>query len=518
MAKRRNSALDFIQSFNATYDTVNKVGRDYEMSKVANAKPEETYGFNQGEVGQVQAAVDSGQYDVGYDAERKGYTVAPKADPTQVGFVGQAPMTRFLGKEYGGALSADDLDAARLGAMAQAEMKYDPVAGMKMRREAAAQQRDTKRFGWEEQAQPLKQRGLELAASAGERTERKGQAEDAADEIIKSSIKDYTGAPEQIESTARYLNQNSARISMGSPDAKGFVRISVVAADGTADFVKLTRQDQAQLYAAGRLLETNPAKALEIMGGVNKNLATAIAQENGLVGQLATNANDAAYKGGMLGVYQQNANTQEAYRRQMGAAAGARAAGGAGGAGGAKGADALWNLAEQVAKKGHYSGNPERAYEGLKRGQARGGVQEQVTKLELKLRENMVPEPDIQKQLSGFLLSNGLPPAAAITNLRSGKGPDGKPLTANDYAQWDQTFPAMPVEDILGSVPQPAAQTENTGLPARINSARPARAPITTLVQPRTAAEARAQINPPATPRLTDEELFIRGMGLNLPR
>ena len=76
----------------------------------------------------------------------------------------------------------------------------------------------------------------------------------------------------------------------------------------------------------------------------------------------------------------------------------------------------------------------------------------------------------------------------------------------------------MPVEDILGSVPQPAAQTENTGLPARINSARPARAPITTLVQPRTAAEARAQINPPATPRLTDEELFIRGMGLNLPR
>ena len=145
-------------------------------------------------------------------------------------------------------------------------------------------------------------------------------------------------------------------------------------------------------------------------------------------------------------------------------------------------------------------------------------MQEQVTKLELKLRENMVSEPEIQKQLSGFLLSNGLPPAAAITNLRSGKGPDGKPLTANDYAQWDQTFPAMPVEDILGSVPQPAAQTENTGLPARINSARPARAPITTLVQPRTAAEARAQINPPATPRLTDEELFIRGMGLNLPR
>jgi hypothetical protein len=245
-------------------------------------------------------------------------------------------MTRFLGKEYGGALSADDLDAARLGAMAQAEMKYDPVAGMKMRREAAAQQRDTKRFGWEEQAQPLKQRGLELGASAGERLERKGQAEDAADEIIKSSIKEYTGAPEQIESTARYLNQNSARISMGSPDAKGFVRISVVAADGTADFIKLTRQDQAQLYAAGRLLEINPTKALEMMGGVNKNLAAAIAQENGLVGQLTNNANDVAYKGGQLGVAQQNANTNEAYRLQMGAAAGARAAGGSGGVGGGR--------------------------------------------------------------------------------------------------------------------------------------------------------------------------------------
>ncbi|HQT19128.1 MAG TPA: hypothetical protein PLE48_13400 [Thiobacillus sp.] len=515
MAKRRNSALDFIQSFNDTYDTVNKVGRDYERSKVANGKPEETYGFNQGEVAQVQAAVDSGQYDVGYDAERKGYTVAPKADPSQVGFVGQGVMTRFLGNEQPGTMTPAQIDRARAMAMADVEMRDDPIAGLRLRREISTQDREDKRFGWEEQAQPLRQRGLELAASAGERTERKGQAEDASDEIFKSSIKEYTGAPEQIESTARYLNQNSARISMGSPDANGFVRISVVAADGTAEFVKLTRQDQAQLYAAGRLLETNPAKALEIMGGVNKNLATAIAQENGLVDQFATNANDVAYKGGQLGVAQQNANTMEAYRRQIGPEAGARAAGGAGGA---KGADALWNLAEQVAKKGHYSGNPERAYEGLKRGQVRGGVQEQATKLELKLRENMVPESDIQKQLSGFLLSNGLPPAAAITSLRSGKGPDGKPLTANDYAQWDQTFPAMPVEDILGSVPQPAAQTENTGLPARINSARPARAPITTLVQPRTAAEARAQINPPATPRLTDEELFIRGMGLNLPR
>lgn len=517
MAKRRNSALDFIQSFNATYDTVNKVGRDYEMSKVANAKPEETYGFNQGEVGQVQVAVDSGQYDVGYDAERKGYTVAPKADPTQVGFVGQAPMTRFLGKEYGGALSADDLDAARLGAMAQAEMKYDPVAGMKMRREAAAQQRDNKRFGWEEQAQPLRQRGLELAASAGERVERQGVRSDDVQKIDDEVAK---MPKEALVIYASKLNTNDSQFPMLyiGQNKDGYKFISTDPATGMPsgkEFVLNEAQLRQTAGAAVLGAAGYGQESLARLSSVNKEIGDHIRTWNDALAKSISSENDALHKGNQDRVSQQNANTQEAYRRQMGTAAGARAAGGAGGA---KGADALWNLAEQVAKKGHYSGNPERAYEGLKRGQARGGVQEQVTKLELKLRENMVPEPEIQKQLSGFLLSNGLPPAAAITNLRSGKGPDGKPLTANDYAQWDQTFPAMPVEDILGSVPQPAAQTENTGLPARINSARPARAPITTLVQPRTAAEARAQINPPATPRLTDEELFIRGMGLNLPR
>lgn len=178
----------------------------------------------------------------------------------------------------------------------------------------------------------------------------------------------------------------------------------------------------------------------------------------------------------------------------------------------------MWNLAEQVAAKGNYGGNVERAYEALKRGQARGGVQEQVQKLEIKLRESMAPEAEIQKQISGLLLSNGLPPPAAIANLRAGKGPDGKPLSANDYAHWDQTYPAMPVEDILGSVPEPAAQPTKQGLPDRAVNARPVRAPITTLVQPRTAAEARSQINPTVQPRLSDEELAIRAMGLKLPR
>lgn len=518
MAKRRNSALDFIQSFNATYDTVNKVGRDYEMSGITNAKPEQTYGFNPGEVGQVQAAVDSGQYDVGFDAERKGYTVAPKADPSQVGFVGQAPMTRFLGKEYGGAMTADDLDNARMSAMAQAEMKYDPVAGMRMRREASAQQRDTKRFGWEEQAQPLKQRGLELAASAGERVERQGVR---SDDVLQIDDEIAKMPKEALEIYASRLNSNDSQFPMlyTGQTKDGFKFVTTDPANGkpTGKEITLNEAQLRQMAAASVLgLAGYGQESMVRLSGVNKEIADHIKMWNDTLTKTTGSENAAVHMGNQDRIAQQNANTNEAYRRQMAAAAGARAAGGSGGP---KGADAMWNLAEQVAAKGHYGGNPERAYEGLKRGQVRGGVQEQAQKLEIKLRENMAPESEIQKQVAGLLLSNGLPPPAAIANLRAGKGPDGKPLTANDYAQWDQTFPAMLVEDVLGSVPEPAAQPTKQGLPDRApGSARAPRTPITTLVQPRTAAEARAQINPPVQPRLTDEELAIRAMGLKLPR
>lgn len=308
------------------------------------------------------------------------------------------------------------------------------------------------------QASPLDRiRGLEGIALAKKdmgAIERLGTQRQALEEdsFIADAMKSYRGTEDQIGGTAAYINANSKRVTMGAPGKNGFVPLSIVGTDGRAEFLNLSKQDQAKLYAAGQLLERNPTRALEIMGSVNKELAAAIAQENGLVGKVATNANDVAYKGGQLGVAQQNADTNEAYRRQMAVAAATRAAG----AGGAKGVDAVWAKAEEVAKAGHYGGNVERAYSALKRGQDRGGVQEEATKLEIKLREAGQPEAAIQQQLGAFLVARGLPPASEVARLRSGVGPDGKPLTAEDYASWDRRFPGMPAEDVLGNSPVPS--------------------------------------------------------------
>lgn len=310
------------------------------------------------------------------------------------------------------------------------------------------------------QATPLDRiRGLEgiaLAKKDVASMERLGGQRQLAEEdaFIADAMKSYKGTEDQIGGTASYINANSKRVTMGAPGKNGFVPLSVVGTDGRAEFLNLSKQDQAKLYAAGQLLERNPTRALEIMSSVNKELASAIAQENGLVGKLATNANDVAYKGGQLAVAQQNADTNEAYRRQMADAASARAAGSAGG----KGVDAIWAKAEEVAKAGHYGGNVERAYSALKRGQDRGGVQEEATKLEIKLREAGQPEAAIQQQLGAFLVARGLPPASEVARLRSGVGPDGKPLTAEDYASWDRRFPGMPAEDVLGSSPIPSRE------------------------------------------------------------
>lgn len=154
MARRNtNSALDFIKSFNAAYDTVNKVGQDYEMSKVASAKADNSEGFTPEQGEQIQAAAESGQNHIGYDEGAKAYVATPKLEGDQMGpavpkVFAQRGVTDFMGKRTK-ALNEDQVDSARMSAMAGVMSKYDPVAGMKMRREAKRDEREDMRFGWE---------------------------------------------------------------------------------------------------------------------------------------------------------------------------------------------------------------------------------------------------------------------------------------------------------------------------------------------------------------------------------
>lgn len=133
---RGNSVLDAIQAFNSAYDTVSRVGQDFEMARVGAEKPEETTGFTEAQGEQLRAAADSGQYDIGYDQEKQAYTVTPKAGG-ETGTIGQQQRTQFLGKTYDKPLSEGEIDRARMMAMSGIHAKYgNPEKAMQLKQMA----------------------------------------------------------------------------------------------------------------------------------------------------------------------------------------------------------------------------------------------------------------------------------------------------------------------------------------------------------------------------------------------
>lgn len=154
MSRRRTSPVaDFLTAFNQAYNTTNQVVQDFEIAKIAKAKPEESQGFTQDQGDQLRAAAESGQYDIGIETDEqggfKGYTVTPKADPSQTGVIAKQGVTDFMGQRTAGSMSADQVNSARQRAMAGVIMRDDPVRGTAMMRDITRDERDTERYGWE---------------------------------------------------------------------------------------------------------------------------------------------------------------------------------------------------------------------------------------------------------------------------------------------------------------------------------------------------------------------------------
>jgi hypothetical protein len=277
----------FFDGFNQGYDATGRVMQDIDLGKIAREKPETT----------TTAADPAQQYD-GPDgglAAPGGYQPGPKT------------TTKFLGTTVDGEMTQAQQDRARYGAMATSIGKNDPVRGLQMRRELASQDREdsrfaqeSKRFGWEEAAQPGKQRLADAQLRGAERTDRVGQLDEDTNTAFGQRMEEYTGSPEQLEESIKYVHANSNSLRIGMPGKDGFIDVSITKPDGHALFLKLPKQDQATVFAASKIMHMNPARALALMAGVNKELAAAVAAENGLTDHLVKNANDVAGKRGEL--------------------------------------------------------------------------------------------------------------------------------------------------------------------------------------------------------------------------
>lgn len=137
------------------------------------------------------------------------------------------------------------------------------------------------------------------------------------DDFVAKSLKSYTGSDDQIGAAAMYLNNSHAKITLGDVGKNGMLPISVVKPDGRAVFLELPRHQQAQLYAAGALMERDPNRALQMISGVNKELGAAFDAESKLTLDVAKNQNDAAYKGGTLDLKRQEAAADQTYKNGM---------------------------------------------------------------------------------------------------------------------------------------------------------------------------------------------------------
>lgn len=243
MARRRNSALDFIKSFNAVYDTVGKVGQDFELSRVANAKPTTTEGFTAEQGEQLRQAGEAGSH-VNYDQGAKAYTITPKLGAEEMGpaapkIVAQQGVTDFLGTRTAGIMGQDQQNSARFKAMAGVISKYDPVAGMKLQREAKNDERDDQRFAWEK--------------SRGEREMKKADKDEAYEEGLQKEYgqtqfaRNMGGFAPQMQEYQAKLAEYDAQVKAGAAPQQLGLRPQAPARPGYS--IAQSMADQGRLLA-----------------------------------------------------------------------------------------------------------------------------------------------------------------------------------------------------------------------------------------------------------------------------
>lgn len=145
-------------SFVSGYGLGRQMVQDYreeskrrEIKKISDAKPETSEGFTADDGDQLRAAAESGQYDVAYDEGQGGYTVTPKADPSQVGVIAKRGVTDFLGQRTAGKMEDGQVERARTKAIAGVlKSSGDVMGGMRLEREATQAERDGQRFEMEQ--------------------------------------------------------------------------------------------------------------------------------------------------------------------------------------------------------------------------------------------------------------------------------------------------------------------------------------------------------------------------------
>lgn len=226
-----------------------------------------------------------------------GQTVQPGGVATT--FMPRTSAMEFMGTRYAAEdLTPDRVAGLRSRAMADVVAERDPVRGLAMQQAIKSGERDDRRFSWEEQDRPLKQRAAELQVSGAERTERQGVRGEGAQSIMDEAAK----TPD--DQIADLFPQLNTRAMAGLPifdagevigrDGKstGYRTLRIAGPEGKDKFVQLNPAQQRQLYTAYMLGQKGfGAESLQMMSTVSKDIAETVKNYNGMMATSVTTGN-----------------------------------------------------------------------------------------------------------------------------------------------------------------------------------------------------------------------------------
>lgn len=265
---RRSGVQDFLTNFNMAYGLSKKVGQDIELSRIANAKPEEMQGFTTDDTAQLEAAAKSGQYDIGTKTKDDGtfeaYTVTPKADPSQTGTVAMRGVTDFMGNRTAGRITPAQEMSARERAMAGVIMKSDPAQGARMLRDVTQGERDDQR--WDRQTQQWATDDADREAKrADDKTLKSAFASQSQDQGFDNYLKNVSpvvlktlvsqGKLDQAKQFQSFVDSNEGKAYAGAW-VNGVRRLSVGDSRGALSVFEKMYNDQ--LFNDGNTVRMSP--------------------------------------------------------------------------------------------------------------------------------------------------------------------------------------------------------------------------------------------------------------------
>lgn len=265
---RRNGFLDAIQSFNAAYDTVERVGKDFQEARIMRAEPEVSTGYTADQGEELQNAAAAGDH-VGWDESTGAYAVTPRLGDGEVGpaqprTVAPQQVSDFMGRRTAGTMTPQQVQERQQDALIDLETQFNPARGLQMRREASRAALDDERAARERKG--------------WEREDEKHASEAAASDFAMGVMKNPDG--EQARAMRTLVNRQGRDMSARYDPKTGATTFDFNTPDGSnRQSVQMTPTQMAQLAYGYAKLQRGDVSGLQVLGSMDKEFAAALAAD-----------------------------------------------------------------------------------------------------------------------------------------------------------------------------------------------------------------------------------------------